>query len=66
MGRLVALILIALLVLGSMALAVAATTTRISATVRKYTDVSIPKIPVGPQTTFVYDSAGHLVTTLHA
>ncbi len=66
LGRFVALVVIAVFLLGSSALAFAAAFGRITQTVEHYTDIRIPKIPVGPQTTFVYDDAGHLATTLHA
>jgi 1A family penicillin-binding protein len=61
-----ALLTLAVLVLGSMALAVAAGVDRIQTSVAQYTDISVPPIPVGPQTTFVYDGNGKLVTRLHA
>ncbi|MFN2589545.1 MAG: transglycosylase domain-containing protein [Actinomycetota bacterium] len=48
------------------ALAVGATVSRISGAVQRYADVSIPPIPVGPQTTFVYDADGNQITALHA
>jgi 1A family penicillin-binding protein len=31
-----------------------------------YTDIPLPKVPPMPQTTYVYDRGGHLITTLHA
>jgi penicillin-binding protein 1A len=65
-GRVASLLLIALLLVGLLGLAVGATANRIAGRVRDYTDVSIPKIPVGPQTTFVYDRDGRLITALHA
>jgi penicillin-binding protein 1A len=34
--------------------------------VHTYTDVPLPKAPPMPQTTYVYDRRGHLITTLHA
>jgi penicillin-binding protein 1A len=34
--------------------------------VSKYTDIPLPKAPSDPQTTFVYDRNGRLLTTLHA
>jgi penicillin-binding protein 1A len=33
---------------------------------RSYTDIPIPKAPPMPETTFVYDRDGNLLTTLHA
>jgi penicillin-binding protein 1A len=60
------LLVIALLVLGTISVAVGSVAAKVSSTVQRYTDISIPKIPVGPQTTFVYDRNGKLMTTLHA
>jgi penicillin-binding protein 1A len=34
--------------------------------VHTYTDIPLPKPPALPQTTYVYDRDGHLITTLHA
>jgi penicillin-binding protein 1A len=65
LGRGSALVLIALIILGLVASGVGMTVGRISATIQRYTDVSIPPIPVGPQTTFVYDRNGKPITTLH-
>jgi 1A family penicillin-binding protein len=64
--RVLAILTLAVVMLGSMALAVAAGVDRIQTSVAHYTDISVPPIPVGPQTTFVYDGNGKLVTTLHA
>jgi len=61
-----ALVAIAFVVVGITALAVAATIGRVTGALTRYTDVRIPPIPVGPQTTFVFDRHGKPVTTLHA
>jgi 1A family penicillin-binding protein len=34
--------------------------------IHTYTDIPLPKPPPLPQTTYVYDRHGHLITTLHA
>jgi penicillin-binding protein 1A len=34
--------------------------------VHTYTDIPLPEAPPMPQTTYVYDRRGHLITTLHA
>jgi penicillin-binding protein 1A len=59
-------LLIALIILGLIALGMGMAVGRISGTIRRYTDVTIPPIPVGPQTTFVFDRHGKPITTLHA
>ena len=64
--RAVALVLVTFMMVAMIALAVGATVGRISGAVKRYADVSIPSIPVGPQTTFVYDSKGNQITALHA
>ncbi|HEX9237066.1 MAG TPA: PBP1A family penicillin-binding protein [Actinomycetota bacterium] len=61
-----ALLVVLAVLVGMLAMAVAATVDGISESVRRYTDVSIPPIPVGPQTTFLYDASGHEITALHA
>jgi penicillin-binding protein 1A len=66
LGHLSALVVVTLVVVAMVAMTLAATVDGISAAVRRYTDVSIPPIPVGPQTTFVYDASGRLITGLHA
>jgi penicillin-binding protein 1A len=64
--RVVGLMVVTFVMVATIALAVGATVGRISGAVKQYADVSIPPIPVGPQTTFVYDSKGNQITALHA
>jgi 1A family penicillin-binding protein len=64
--RIVALFVVTFVMVAMIALAVGATVGRISGAVKQYADVSIPPIPIGPQTTFVYDSEGNQITALHA
>jgi penicillin-binding protein 1A len=61
-----AVVVVTFAMVGMVALAVGATVGRISVAVKDYADVSIPPIPVGPQTTFLYDANGEQITTLHA
>ncbi|HJP66036.1 MAG TPA: transglycosylase domain-containing protein, partial [Actinomycetota bacterium] len=60
------LVAVALVMVAMVAMSLAATVEGISIAVRRYTDIPVPKIPIGPQTTFVYDANGRLITGLHA
>jgi penicillin-binding protein 1A len=64
--RAVSLVVLTALIALVVSLGLAGAGQQFAKRISAFTNVSVPKIPPGPQTTFIYDRKGNIIGTLHA